>query len=69
MDLRHVTGELIFQGNRRALHNLVRIFMRITHIPRYSVIPSPSSDASLIYSSRSSGVDENHQDGMAALSV
>lgn len=39
MDLRHITGELIFQGNRRALYNLIRIFMRITHISRYSRRP------------------------------
>jgi hypothetical protein len=32
MDLRHITGESIFQGDRRALSNLVNILLRIATI-------------------------------------
>ena len=32
MDLKHITGRLIAQGDLRALHNLVHIFLRIVSI-------------------------------------
>jgi hypothetical protein len=36
MDLRHITGESIFQGDRRALSNLVNILLRIATITGYA---------------------------------
>ena len=34
MDLRHITGDLIVRGNKRALSNLVNIFLRIASLAR-----------------------------------